>query len=280
MTRYACMYSVVRFIPYPEAGEFANVGIVLCCPATGYFDFKFQLTKSKRYTNFFTDLNKNTYLRSIKGLEAELKRIRDLSTRNKGVDVEDIFKSVCFPREAILTFSDTAACFVESPKKTLNQKYQHFVMHDFVAKPQFELEMERRVNTLVSGIKLRNPFRKDAIERDGEKITFPFIQRVNGRVNKVIKPFYLGHEEAGRIYDHASTWEGRLRRLQRGDLLPNQKNILFTVKGPNLDSNDKNRIKAFHETCEMLSEYVDFIGFDCDDIDERVQSFAADERPN
>ncbi|TAM57619.1 MAG: DUF3037 domain-containing protein [Rhodanobacter sp.] len=37
MNRFACQYAIIRFLPYAETGEFANVGVVLACPATGYF---------------------------------------------------------------------------------------------------------------------------------------------------------------------------------------------------------------------------------------------------
>lgn len=33
--KYSCLYSIVRFAPYAETEEFANVGIVLTAPAYG-----------------------------------------------------------------------------------------------------------------------------------------------------------------------------------------------------------------------------------------------------
>lgn len=32
MNKLACQYAVVRFLPYAETGEFANVGVALACP--------------------------------------------------------------------------------------------------------------------------------------------------------------------------------------------------------------------------------------------------------
>lgn len=32
MKKLICNYSVIRFLPYPETGEFVNVGILACCP--------------------------------------------------------------------------------------------------------------------------------------------------------------------------------------------------------------------------------------------------------
>ena len=42
MKRFACHYAIIRFLPYPETQEFANVGVVLACPESGYFGFKLE----------------------------------------------------------------------------------------------------------------------------------------------------------------------------------------------------------------------------------------------
>ncbi len=46
LNKLACRYAILRFLPYTETGEFANVGVVLACPATGYFGFKLE---TRRY---------------------------------------------------------------------------------------------------------------------------------------------------------------------------------------------------------------------------------------
>ena len=44
-------YHVVRFLPYPETGEFVNVGVILFCPQLGFFDFKIETHRSRRATD-------------------------------------------------------------------------------------------------------------------------------------------------------------------------------------------------------------------------------------
>jgi hypothetical protein len=56
MKKFACRYAVVQFVPYSETGEFANVGVVLICPETGYFGFQLQTRKYARVTAFFDEL--------------------------------------------------------------------------------------------------------------------------------------------------------------------------------------------------------------------------------
>ena len=59
MNRLACQYTIIRFLPYAETGEFANVGIVLACPETGLLDARLMPTKKTgRITGFFEQLDK------------------------------------------------------------------------------------------------------------------------------------------------------------------------------------------------------------------------------
>ena len=57
MKKIACRYAIIQFMPYTETGEFANVGVVLACPETGYFDFKLQTKRYARITAFFNELD-------------------------------------------------------------------------------------------------------------------------------------------------------------------------------------------------------------------------------
>ena len=75
MKLVACRYAVVQFAPYRETGEFANAGVVLMCPETGYFGFKLQTRRTKRITDFFDELPRSYYVRAVKAMEDELQRV-------------------------------------------------------------------------------------------------------------------------------------------------------------------------------------------------------------
>jgi len=40
MTKLACQYALLRFRPFAETGEFANVGIVMLAPEARFFGFR------------------------------------------------------------------------------------------------------------------------------------------------------------------------------------------------------------------------------------------------
>ena len=50
MNKVACQYAIVRFAPFVETGEFANVGIIMMAPKQRFFAFELELKRYKRIT--------------------------------------------------------------------------------------------------------------------------------------------------------------------------------------------------------------------------------------
>ena len=55
MNKVACQYALLRFRPFVETGEFANVGVVLLAPEARFFGFRL-LKRYGRITQFFHQL--------------------------------------------------------------------------------------------------------------------------------------------------------------------------------------------------------------------------------
>lgn len=49
----ACIYSIVRFAPFAETEEFANVGIVLSAPAIRRMEYRLASENLERVNHFF-----------------------------------------------------------------------------------------------------------------------------------------------------------------------------------------------------------------------------------
>ncbi len=256
MTKLACRYAIIQFMPYPETGEFANVGVVLTCPKTGFFGYKLQTRKYARYTHFFKDLSQNIYLRAIAGFSMELERVQKMVKGAPESYLRDQFKALMHPRDTVVKFGNERACLAENPKKEVEKLYMHYVEHDFVTPEYRELKLEKRVNQIIKGLDLDNPFRRQKLGRDEFTVTFPFIQLIDHRPAKVIKPFFLGQIDPNKIYDHADLWLMKLKRLKKRNQLPDQ--VLFTVEGPTEESLLPNlRLKAYEEACDNLKEIAE-----------------------
>ncbi len=270
MKKVACRYSIVRFLPYQETGEFANVGIVLVCPETGYFDFKLQSRRYGRITDFFAELDSKVYLESIKLFRSELIRIKDY-VRDQQFDAEGmrkVFQALAHPREAIVKLTEVRPRLSEDPEQTLDQLFRYYVEREFSTHEFRDTVVVRRVKALVDSLKLERPFKAVTLGDDFVSAHFPLVQyATEDKISKVIKPFALNHDEPSRIIVHGATWLDRIKRLRKKEMLP--QNVLFAVDGP-APSAEKCMV-AFRDICSELSEVVSVVP---SSDTERIMEFA------
>ena len=234
MKQVACRYAVVQFVPYLETGEFANVGVAMVCPQTGYFGFKLQNTrKSKRITNFFDELPRTVFARAVQGIRKELERIEELVARQMATGrpemVREVFEGLVHPREAIIRFSTPRVVLTDDPARELGEKFDHYVDRSFATPEYVEQEIERRIKALLGSLELKLPFRPARVGDDEVYVKFPLVQQRGATVAKIIKPFNLNQAEPMGIYDHGGTWLQRIQRLRKRDLLPHD--VLFAYAG-------------------------------------------------
>jgi hypothetical protein len=272
MKKFACRYAIVRFVPYAETGEFANVGIVLTCPQTGYFGFKLQTKKYARITAFFNELNGQIYRDAIRAIGTELDRIKLLVTEfeesNRPETIRQTFTHMVHPREAIIRFGEPRAILTDDPEGELKQLFNHYVDHSFADTEYIEHTMVKRLQTLLNSLHLEDPFRPAKLGDDMVYANFPLVQKCLDQPNKVIKPFNLNQSEPNSIYAHGDLWIPRIRRLRDRGLLP--ASTLFTVALP--PQADAKRYEASQEIVRGLQmENVIVIQQSADD---RIREFA------
>lgn len=231
MKPLACRYSIVRFTPFVETGEFANVGIVLACPKTSYFGFLLQDTRTKRVTDFFKGLERAHYKNAIRAIEGELDRIRTMllsePSQHGEEAVRSVFNALTMPREAIIRFSQPRVLLTDDPQRTLKEKFGHYVDRNFVTPEYVEKAMVVRLKGLLSQLSLVAPFRP---ERLGNVISarFDFVQKINGEPRKIIKALNLAQPDPNEVASHGDGWACKISRLQEEGALPRE--TLFNVE--------------------------------------------------
>lgn len=122
-------YAIIRFQPHVETEEFANVGIVLLAPRSGFLDFRLEVKRVARITGFFESIEPAFVKNILKSYQFELLRIRTLAgfrpdgqTRfefNKSGNAEHLFDSLTKDREGILRFSDVRFAMHDDPGKKI-----------------------------------------------------------------------------------------------------------------------------------------------------------------
>lgn len=258
MNRTVCQYAILRFMPFVETGEFANVGIIMMSAKAGYFDFKLQSTRHKRVTNFFDDLDAKIFKAAMKDIKDELGRVRQLliaqcfdkrNTLKNDEFANELFSEVIRPREVMLRFSQPRTVLSADPDNTLAELFKHYVERDFVNKEYREALMEKGIRNLLLGANLGERFIKRDIGNEEFHVPFPFVEIRGARATKIIKPLNLAQNEATKIRLHGNEWEYKMNMLRRMNFMPAE--VLLTVVGP--PSDDK-RIGAFRDAVGMLEQ--------------------------
>lgn len=235
MNRFACQYAIIRFLPYAETGEFANVGVVLACPATGYFGARLMPTKKTgRITGFFEQLDKRIYREAMGYLKDELDRVGALvcerGTTGHQAFVQQMFAGLTRPREALLRFGETRAILAEQPQDTLDKLFATVVERDFADKAYHDQILIRGVRDVLRKANLRDYFQEGDIGNEDLHINVPFVYKRDGRAQLAIKPLDLAKEVPNLVYEVGGRWVDRVHRMQRHNLLPDR--LLFTVNMP------------------------------------------------
>ena len=127
MQKQPIIYVVVRFQPHVETGEFANVGIVLVAPQSGYFDYRIETHHISRLTRFFRTIEPALIRQILNDCGQEMARIRSLGPAN----IEQLFKSLTKDREGVIRFSDPRFAVHENPPTKLDELFEHYVVRDF-----------------------------------------------------------------------------------------------------------------------------------------------------
>lgn len=223
--RTPVLYSLVRLRPFAETEEFANVGVLVCCPSLNMIDFRMQEPNVKRVLDFFERLNKAKYKAVIDYYVDALQFIKDQSKHAEKQEQQRMFEAFIHPREGSVHFSEYRVVMSLDPAAELNRLFEHYVRQNFSKDLQAEQQQEIEVRNMVK--KLGKRFVKQRIEISNVSAEFPFVQTRNHIIDKVIKPLYLGQETANKIYAHGDAWVSKVRRIR--EALPEQ--TLFAVQG-------------------------------------------------
>lgn len=240
MNKLACQYAVIRFLPYAETGEFANVGVALACPETGYFGTRLMPTRrTSRITGFFEQLDKRIYRKAMGYLGLELDRIRQLIAEHHTHDhafVRQVFNELVRPREALLRFGDVRVILADEPTDALDDLYATLVERDFATKPYHDQLLIRGVRETLRKADLHRLYREATIGDDDLFLRVPFVHKRAGRAQLAIKPLDLVKAEANQVYEVGGKLVDRVHRLRRHGLLPEAMLLALGLPAKDADS--------------------------------------------
>lgn len=244
-----CHYAIVRFMPFVETGEFANVGVLLFSPRGRYFGFKLLINRHARVTNFFEQMEPKIFRSAMRTFREELQRIDQMlkqmgtDKRFRTLDTQGalaLWSEIVKPRQTMLQLSASRLVLADDPKAKVQELFEYYVERNFATKEYQEKILERGVREWLRTAKLLDQFHPGRVGNDEYHAQFPFVAGDDHRPDKIIKPLNLAYPEAARVIDHGGQWIVRINALKKRDLLP--PNVLFAVSGPD-DSTPCGRAK-------------------------------------
>lgn len=258
MKKFACQYALLRFRPFVETGEFANVGIVMMAPEARFFGFRL-LKRYGRITQFFHQLDRKVYLEGRELFKEELDRFTGelrrlaLDGRKTQPDIllaRNLFTELVRPREAMLQFAEQRVVLADNPKEKLVQLFDHYIERNFVTKEYQERLLESTVRKLLFRGQMGTQYRPEKIGTPDFTVNFPFVLMADGKAQRIIKPLYLAQGDTTKILNHGGQWVDKLRRLRKRNALP--KDVLFPVTAPQTNA------KAYDAFTEIRDDLVAF----------------------
>lgn len=257
MKKFACHYALLRFRPFVETGEFANVGVVLMAPTARFFGYRL-LTRYGRITQFFHQLDRKVYLQGrglfkqeIDRFAADLRRLAlgDGHTTPDLALADHLFAEFVRPREAMLQFDDQRIVLADEPQAKLDALFDHYIERNFVTKEYQERLLENMVRKLLVGQRLGAAYRAEKVGNADFTVNFPFVRLQDGRPARVIKPLYLAQDDTTKLLNHGGQWVDKVRRLAKRNALPGA--VMFPVKAP---PRDTKQYQAYDEIREDLRD--------------------------
>ncbi|MGH8856509.1 MAG: DUF3037 domain-containing protein [Polaromonas sp.] len=252
MKRLYAHYTLVRLLPQADAGEFANIGVVLACPETGFFGFRL-IRKYARVTQFFEEITRDLFTKLRKELATELNHIQAIADvgGGRGTELLRIMQDLAKPRETILRYASLRLMMTDDPAAALDKLFARYIQREFAAAPQYhEQVLTQLVRRTLKTARLADAFAPDEIGTDDYHVKLPFVHERDGKAIAAIKPLDLTQDEPTKIYDHGGQWLERVRRLRRLDKLP--AGMLFAAEGP--DAADDRRHRAYDDIVNDLRE--------------------------
>ncbi|AYF32314.1 DUF3037 domain-containing protein [Vreelandella alkaliphila] len=236
-----CNYAVLRFQPYPETGEFANLGIVMICN-NGQFLEMIETRTRKRVTNFFDKLDPAIFTSARQAFAKEIHRVAELAN-NHPHDVAfqlGLFKHLTAPSETMFRFSKPGTIATSDPQATLSELFNRYVCHEFAHREDTETKLKRSINNLLRTNFSDRTYREEKLGDELYHVTFPFVWHSGGITAQAIRPLSFDLDDTKSIIDKGDRWIMQMNRLAKHGGIPSD--TVFICKEPKGNNADHQKI--------------------------------------
>ncbi|OLU19623.1 hypothetical protein BVH01_04985 [Pseudomonas sp. PA1(2017)] len=245
--KYACLYSIVRFAPFAETEEFANVGIVLTAPAIGRMEYRLARKNLKRVNHFF-ECN-NLFAKAMETAQNELDAVQAMTKEAQESQIVNHFRFLTEPKESLIRFSPMRSILVETFDATLDELFGRYIDRQGMSRDRREEIMVREIRSLFIEASIRS-FRDETLTGELIKLHLPLVHR--NETVAAIKPLAFDQAEPSSILDHCEQWMMKFARAEKEGIIE-LKNVLIPVAAPAENDSPRHR-KAVQVAKDCIQE--------------------------
>lgn len=230
MNKHPCQYTIIRFAPFAETGEFANIGLAMFVPALGELHFTLAPARFARVNKFFEDLEPGIFANALSMLKAELARLKHELPRVRGKNIgKQIFTDFTRRQSGLLHFSDIRVIRAENPAETATQLYEHYVGRSFNTREYRETVLQRNLKETFKRFKLERYYREEKIQAGLAEFKMPFVHRDENhlKVKAAIKPLAFDQQALNSQVEHVDRWYARARHMIEAGIQPEA--VMFAI---------------------------------------------------
>jgi len=251
MNKIAYQYSIVRFMPFPDAEEFANVGVIVAFPQSNTLKLQLDTTHHKRVTDFFgLKRNRALYTQTLQAYARELEAVAQL-VHIKNITATQALQGLTKPLQNLMQQSGVRTGLWKDADATeqdiLSHLYRKYVHADSAKQEYREQVLERSLRAYLKDLNLAQPFKAGKLgDKNTFETSFSFIQHRQDKT-RVIKPLFLGQNEPSKIIEHGAGLITKLHSLKLFDSKPDDLLIIFESGTADSEHSRNNQQKLISE---------------------------------
>lgn len=241
-------YSVVRFRPYAETGEFANIGVVAFDLKSEKASFRLANKRFARIGHFFDPIAHAAYGQAIENLRIELPRILEFVPEVLSRNAEDQFSELFGSRESSVLFSSPRVIKSDLDLSEIVDKlFCRFVQRDFEKSPDPEIALTKDIRHALHKHGIKH-FKSLTIPDEIVPVRFPLAHR--SQFVSAIKPLAFNQKNPMHVLDYGAHWKKRLSyHLDRKNI--SDQSVFLAVERPKEYADDLH-IEAFELALQEL----------------------------
>lgn len=224
-------YSIIRFLPSADVGEFANIGIVAFDSQNRNLDYRLARTRFRRLREFFGEESYRAYSAAIEHLRLEL----DSLTNRDGLwatwEPETAFTYLTRRHESSIIFSEVRTLLSKDRiEDVVDTLFIRLIERQRQESHDLDLIKDIRHELVANGIK---GFRAIRVADEVVPVTFPLAHR-NATLN-AIQPLVFTQKSPLAVFDHGAMWRRRLAYLLDKREI-SDRSVLLAIDPPPVDA--------------------------------------------